>query len=76
VKRLVYLGLICVILFLSGQFISPAQSQPQTLFTPKFILRRSGLELERRTQAGTFFDVVGHKSGVFGYEHRALESWV
>jgi glycogen debranching enzyme len=34
------------------------------------------LELERRTQAGTFFDVVGHKSGVFGYEHRALESWV
>ena len=77
VKGWVYPGLvICSILLLSSQFAPPAQAQPKIVFTPKFTLRQSGLELERRTQAGTFFDVVGHKSGVFGYEHRALESWV
>ena len=42
----------------------------------KFNLKKSGLELERRTQAGTFFDVVGRKSAVAGYENRALEAWV
>ncbi|MBA3354913.1 MAG: hypothetical protein H0U18_03030, partial [Pyrinomonadaceae bacterium] len=77
VKGWVYQGLvICSILLLSSQFAPTAQAQPKIVFTPKFTLRQSGLELERRTQAGTFFDVVGHKSGVFGYEHRALESWV
>jgi glycogen debranching enzyme len=44
--------------------------------TPKFSLRKSGLELDRRTQAGSFFDVIGHKSAIFGYEHRPLEAWV
>ncbi|HYY58569.1 MAG TPA: hypothetical protein VE842_14645, partial [Pyrinomonadaceae bacterium] len=43
---------------------------------PKFSLRKSGLELERRTQAGSFFDVVGRRAAVFGYEHRPLEAWV
>ena len=42
----------------------------------KFTLPKSGLELERRTQSGSFFDVIGHKSAVFGYENRALEAWV
>ncbi len=76
-KSLVCFGLATLmILVLSSQVPSQAQSQPKTLFTPKFNLRKSGLELERRTQTGSFFDVVGHKSGVFGYEHRSLESWV
>ncbi|HKR02925.1 MAG TPA: GH116 family glycosyl hydrolase [Pyrinomonadaceae bacterium] len=42
----------------------------------KFELKKSGLELERRTQAGTFFDVVGRRSAVAGYENRSLEAWV
>ena len=42
----------------------------------KFVLPQSGLELERGTQSGSFFDVVGHKSAVFGYENRPLEAWV
>jgi glycogen debranching enzyme len=76
VKRWIYQGLtVCLILFLQSQS-ALAQAQPSVGYTPKFTLRKSGLELERRTQAGTFFDVVGHKSAVFGYEHRALESWV
>ncbi|HZE69693.1 MAG TPA: GH116 family glycosyl hydrolase [Pyrinomonadaceae bacterium] len=76
-KGWIYEGLaICLILFLQNQLASPAQAQANTVFTPKFILKKSGLELERITHAGTFFDVVGHKSAVLGYEHRALESWV
>ena len=67
---------ICLILLFSSHLAPPAQAQPKSLFTPKFTLRKSGLELERRTHAGTFFNVAGRKSGVFGYEHRALESWV
>ena len=75
-KGWVYKGLAISLIFLSSEFAPPVQAQPKSVFTPKFTLRKSGLELERRTQAGTFFDVVGHKSGVFGYEHRGLESWV
>src|ERR1044072_9228582 len=55
---------------------SPAQAQTTSSHLPKFVLRKSGLELERRTQAGSFYDVVGHRSAAFGYEHRALEAWV
>jgi glycogen debranching enzyme len=44
--------------------------------TSKFNLPKSGLQLERRAQAGTFFDVVGRKSAVAGYENRSLEAWV
>jgi glycogen debranching enzyme len=51
-----------------------AQSAPETI--KKFILKKSGLELERRTQLGSFFDVVGRRSAVFGYENRSLEAWV
>jgi glycogen debranching enzyme len=77
VKGWIYEGLtICLILFLQNQLEPPSHAQPNTVFTPKFTMRKSGLELERSTHAGTFFDVVGHKSAVLGYEHRALESWV
>ncbi len=70
-KLLLYLvlALLCAI---------PTQAQVQedkSLLT-KFDLKESGLTLERRTQPGTFFDVVGHKSTALGYENRALEAWV
>lgn len=42
---------------------------------PRFPMTRSGLELARPTHAGTFFDVVGRRSAVFGYENRAFEAW-
>jgi glycogen debranching enzyme len=42
----------------------------------KFDLAKSGLELERHTQLGSFFDIVGKQSAVFGYENRSLEAWV
>ncbi|HKP87267.1 MAG TPA: amylo-alpha-1,6-glucosidase, partial [Blastocatellia bacterium] len=66
------------LLLLALSFISPPASnaQPPSALTQKFALRRSGLELERRTQLGSFFDVVGRKSAVFGYENQPFEAWV
>jgi glycogen debranching enzyme len=43
---------------------------------PRFDLPKSGLELVRHTESGKFFDVVGRRSAVFGYENRPLEAWV
>ncbi|HET6896900.1 MAG TPA: hypothetical protein VFK70_01065, partial [Vicinamibacteria bacterium] len=49
---------------------------PAPAAVPRFELPRSGLELARHTESGKFFDVVGRRSAVFGYENRALEAWV
>src|SRR4051794_16029080 len=53
---------------------SPAPAGPPA-WVPRFSMSRSGLRLERRTAPGAFFDVVGRKSAVFGYENRGLEAW-
>ena len=63
---------LCLLLIFSFKLGVKAQMPA----TPKFNLRKSGLELERHTQAGTFFDVVGRKSAVAGYENRSFEAWV
>jgi len=54
----------------------PTRGQTPSVLTAKFVPGKSGLELERRTQLGSFFDVVGRKSAVFGYENRPFEAWV
>ncbi|MBV9923742.1 MAG: amylo-alpha-1,6-glucosidase [Acidobacteria bacterium] len=51
------------------------QPSPANALTPRFELKSSGLRLERRTRPGAFFDVLGRKSAVFGYEHRQAEAW-
>ncbi len=43
---------------------------------PRFPLPATGLALERPARGGRFFDVVGRRSAVFGYESRPLEAWV
>src|SRR5215210_7907141 len=43
---------------------------------PKFPLDRGTVALTRSIRPGSFFDVVGRRSAVFGYENRALEAWV
>ncbi|HEV2491933.1 MAG TPA: GH116 family glycosyl hydrolase [Terriglobia bacterium] len=65
------LGVLCAL----GACEAIAQIPPPAGL-PKFVLSKSGLELMRRTQAGSFFDVVGRKSAIFGYENRPLEAWV
>ncbi|HYJ46664.1 MAG TPA: hypothetical protein VEV81_08620, partial [Pyrinomonadaceae bacterium] len=65
---------LCLLLIFS--FALGVKAQMPAAPTPKFNLRKSGLELGRPAQAGTFFDVVGHKSAIAGYENRPLEAWV
>src|SRR6266542_2243267 len=68
-------GLICLIIFVTAG-VAHAQARMDETLVPKFELKKSGLQLDRRTQAGSFFDVVGHRSVVLGYENRTLEAWV
>jgi glycogen debranching enzyme len=50
------------------------QSRPASI--KRFPLREEGLHLERRAHAGAFFDVLGRRSALLGYENRELEAWV
>jgi glycogen debranching enzyme len=77
-KKLLTRGLLLLCFSEFLNFLPPAVSAqtPARPGTPKFALKKSGLELERRTQLGSFFDVVGRRSAVFGYENRSLEAWV
>jgi glycogen debranching enzyme len=68
--------LFCLILIFVSHAAANAQVQTAQTLVTRFELKKSGLELERRTQAGSFFDVVGRKSAVLGYENRPLEAWV
>lgn len=50
-------------------------AQPAQL-VPRFDLPTSGPVLDRTTTTGAFFDVVGRRAAVFGYENRPFEAWV
>lgn len=55
---------------------SLSQQDMTAKLVPRFAANSSGLELSRRTQAGTFYDVVGRRAAAYGYEHRGMEAWV
>jgi glycogen debranching enzyme len=76
IDRLIRYVLFCLILIFVNSTATNAQASMDPSLVTKFQLKKSGLELERRTQAGSFFDVIGHKSAVLGYENRSLETWV
>ncbi len=53
-----------------------ASAQTTDGLVPRFAFPESGPLLERTTTTGSFFDVVGRRAAVFGYENRPLEAWV
>ena len=61
-----YHSLLGLILVLCSWATIGAQTKMDATLTPKFELPKSGLELERRTQSGAFFDVAGRRSVVLG----------
>ena len=79
-------GLCCALLTLYVAWSCPVARARQTAreqtaapgfrLPPKFPLPASGLELERPSRAGAFYDVAGRRAAGFGYEHRQLEAWV
>ena len=52
------------------------EAQPHAGLVPRFAFPESGPLLERTTTTGAFFDVVGRRAAVFGYENRPFEAWV
>jgi glycogen debranching enzyme len=74
--RSIRYAFLCLIFILVSSAAATAETSPDQTLPTKFELKKSGLELERRTQAGSFFDVMGHKSAVLGYENRSMEAWV
>ena len=66
-------GVLLVLLLASPLM---AAEPPTSAFLARFPMPKSGLELERPVRLGAFFDVVGRRSGLFGYETRGLEAWV
>ena len=42
----------------------------------RFPIRSDGFHLNRATHSGAFFDVIGRRSALFGYENRTFEAWV
>ena len=51
-----------------------AAQTPEGL-VPRFDPGPAALVLQRPSQAGTFFNVVGRRSAVFGYENKPFEVW-
>ena len=74
--RLLAISIRCLLVFVSISIAAGVQAQTTQHHAPKFILKKSGLELDRPTHSGAFFDVVGRRSAIFGYENRSFEAWV
>ncbi len=65
--------LACLTLVLAKAQTQPAAAAPTI---PRWELPASGPVLERNTNAGSFFEAVGRRAAVFGYENRSFEAWV
>ncbi len=69
--------LLCPAMVLAASALElPASSSQLPAVIPEFPLTRGTLALARPIRPGSFFDVVGRRSAVFGYENRPLEAWV
>lgn len=55
---------------------SDTSARTSVASVPRFDLQRGTLSLTRPSRNGSFFDVAGRRSGVFGYEGRSFEAWV
>ena len=53
-----------------------AASRSLTPRVDRFPIRSDAFQLDRATHSGAFFDVVGRRSALFGYENRSFEAWV
>lgn len=65
-------GLLCLVFY--GTTPGAVASE-NGVGVPKFPFPASGLELARAARLGSFFDVVGRRAALFGYENRGFEAW-
>jgi glycogen debranching enzyme len=67
---------LCALMMAVGLTSAGLPSRQSNTALSKTPLPDSGLFLERRTHPGAFFDVLGRRAAVFGYEHRGFEAWI
>ena len=72
-KLIVVCALTTVIV---GASTTPSVGRQRMSSVAKAALPATGLLLERPTHPGRFFDVIGRRAAVVGYEHRGFEAWV
>ena len=70
------LPLLLALLATAAASAQPSDTPMTDGLVSRFNLPESGPVLERTTTAGSFFDVVGRRAAVFGYENRPFEAWV
>jgi glycogen debranching enzyme len=63
-------GALCLVLSVRSAGIAVTDT------VDRFPIRSDAFQLDRTTRAGAFFDVVGRRSALFGYENRSFEAWV
>src|SRR5580765_6184256 len=64
-------GALCLVLSVRAPGVAPVES-----IVDRFPIRADAFQLDRTTHAGAFFDVVGRRSAIFGYENRSFEAWI
>ena len=74
--RLVLLAPLVAVLLATVASAQPRAGSPTAGLVARFAFPASGPLLERTTTTGSFFDVVGRRAAVFGYENRPFEAWV
>jgi Glycosyl-hydrolase family 116, catalytic region len=67
---------LSVVLLCCSAISAEQNAQPTAPSLTTFRIKSGGLELERPTHAGAFFDVTGRRAAIFGYENRDAEAWV
>ena len=71
-------GVLCLFLIV-GVLRTAGETREQVATAPavpRFPLREDLHQLSRPTHDGAFFDVIGRRSAMFGYEHRSIEAWI
>ena len=68
---------LAVALAIGATALRDGDSRPEAIHAQeRSDAARAPLELTAPTRAGRFFDVVGRRAAVFGYEGKPLEAWV
>lgn len=74
--RILLLGLSLLLLCRFAAAAQSAASAPPVRLPDKFALNANPLELTRAVRPNVYFDAVGRKAAILGYESGVFESWV
>ncbi len=74
-RALLRASILLFLLCASAVFTDAGHAQSTDGLIPRFEMEQSGLVLKRPAQTGAFFDVLGRRAALFGYEDRPFEAW-